>query len=374
VLCTLAAIWLGLRTGRLIQHCWPVFAYFIWLFAGAAFARNPQVAVQSAAIDLIFLAVFCLAYIASRNDDCEILSKLMTITIIPICISAWWFFDRGAPRLGVRAFEVAPFIIPFAVYRLYRGSVFAYASVVATLGFLILTQSRAPFVGGLCAALLSAVWMAPNLKVLVRFAAILFGAVMICIPLWLSSHLATYYTAHALSRLSGMDIESGGVVFRAATDPVRGQIAETILGLLRDFHPLGIGYENFQFFFEDKFGSLVTLHSMYAVWLIELGIPGAAIVAFISWKAIRHIRSGLRKDHYWRVPATGLIMSGGIGLFHQAHQSPGLWFILGIIFGMRADMHQRPLRVCAFDQNEAQHESLGERARREIAKIDRRST
>jgi hypothetical protein len=73
---------------------------------------------------------------------------------------------------------------------------------------------------------------------------------------------------------------------------------------------------------------------MYATWIIELGVLGALLAIFLAAETLRKIWFGLQDNGYWRVAAVGLMIAAGLGAFHQAHQSPGIWFVLGIVFGM----------------------------------------
>jgi hypothetical protein len=97
---------------------------------------------------------------------------------------------------------------------------------------------------------------------------------------------------------------------------------------------------NFQMHFEKQHGYKAALHSMYSAWLVEGGLAVAIYVAvcasiFVTrlWK---RARSAVSDDEraYVKAILIGLAAMLLMGGFHQIHQSPTLWLLLGLGWGI----------------------------------------
>lgn len=133
---------------------------------------------------------------------------------------------------------------------------------------------------------------------------------------------------------------NGNVILPEPDDLVRLKITElTTSELLSRFNPWGIGYENFQDLYQLRYGEPVVLHSMYATWTIETGAVSIVLIVFILITFFRQVRIGLlgtRKPaqrNFWKAITVGFTVALLAGIFQQAHQSPGLWTILGLAAG-----------------------------------------
>jgi hypothetical protein len=131
-------------------------------------------------------------------------------------------------------------------------------------------------------------------------------------------------------------------VGRADGFSVRVPIAQATSDLLRERFPAGIGYANFPAQLTKRYGYPATLHNMYMVWLLE---GGAALLLFmlcwLSWL----MHSLWRGSHAGPVPAVdqqyaralliALVVTLFQGWFHQYHQTPALWLLLGLAAAWR---------------------------------------
>ena len=330
----------AISLGLLAVDAIPVVAYYLWILATALFAGNPFITLEWFAIDAIFLVIFCIAYIAGVNSTSEAISHLMLFSALVVWISAFYFSNDHSVRFGLRAYEVAPFIIPFAIAGIYQGSRWSWLSLILTMAFLVASQSRAHFAAGLVILGLSVFWMAPRFGTAFRVA-LLLALSGTCVGLAaLQFEPVQFVVARSWSRLAGVDVVvSGQLVEGKFADQERAHINEISGELLAQYDPLGIGYQNFGEAYGRYYRDLMPLHSIYSTWAIELGIVGVALVLFILTEFGRRLRIGivrsrnLSETNFWKALGLGLVVALLTGLFHQAHESPGFWTILGLAWG-----------------------------------------
>jgi O-antigen ligase len=136
-------------------------------------------------------------------------------------------------------------------------------------------------------------------------------------------------------------------IFDVKANETRINLWETSLNISKDFRFVGIGEDNFDYYFEKYkapgfYDTTVHPHNDYLNVLINAGVPG---LIFFLWLWIVAIRSGLVT---WRKSEDGVVKTvalGGtlslvglmIGAFFQDYYGSfinclGWWFVVGLIF------------------------------------------
>ena len=331
----------AVRIGRLPIDAIPIAAYFLWLPTTSLYALNPHESLVWSIVDSIFFVVFCLAYVSGMNSRAETISRVMVGSIVPLWLSALYFAPlSNSSRFGLRAYEVAPFIIPFAVARSFERSWVAKLALALTLVFLVLTQTKTPLAAGLVALAASILWMAPRFLQALRYGILILAIAGGILLVALQFPAVQVAAGHTWTRITGQKIEvNGNVILPEPADAVRLNITELSSELLSRFNVWGIGYENFQDLYQQRYGEPVVLHSMYATWTIETGAVSIVLIVFILVTFFRQVRFGLLQTrqpaqrNYWKAITVGFMVALLAGIFQQAHQSPALWTVLGLAAG-----------------------------------------
>lgn len=338
-----AALLIGRRVARvsgLGRAIAPVIAYFAVLLAGVLWAMYPADTLRWVAIDSIGIAVFVLAFLAGRNaSPAAIADGLMTLTIPAVIMTAIMVtVEPEAPRIAQYAVALLPFVAPFAYWRAVtaRTPWPAVLTLAATFAVLIIGRSRTHLATAVLLTILAALAFRKNTRqaLMVITAVAVTGMVLVLVP-------ATRAPIAEMSmRLAGEPV-----------NPQRVALAAVSKSLWQETMPLGIGYGNFIRRFQAVTGYELQVHSVYAAWLVEGGILGIAAVLFLAGSHIRalaaYIREAPSPDQraYGQVCAIASIGIATIGVFHQVHQTPALWMILGIGAACGAEARSRRAAV-----------------------------
>jgi hypothetical protein len=260
----------------------------------------------------------------------------MALTAIPIIASAIYFFHYDPDRIGLRAYEVAPFVIPFAVALAYRGSHLAVLLIGMTIGFLAITQSRTPIAAGAVTFAISFIWLSPRALSSVRLGAGLVVLAVLVSSVSLQFEPVKIAAANTVSRLTGEEIYIDGTELRPEFDRVRENLTELAIERIEDYNPVGIGYENFMLLPGNIYDEV--LHSTYETWVIEMGVVGTLIALFMLAEFFRVSRRGLFLGDdddraLFKCIVSGIVGALVLAFFHQPHQSPGFWMMIGFAFG-----------------------------------------
>lgn len=346
-----------LRLRGVISATLPVAGYFALLLSTAVWAIDPFETFRWVAIDSIGIVVFVLFFLAGRNSSGTRIASAMASILIPTLAMAsfdYWL-NPFATRYAGYSLALLPVTMAFSaagatVSRKKWPWVLAMSVVVA---FLLIGRSRSPLAAAILAAVLSVIAFGRSpvdrLRKSAAGLAALFGIVILLVTLPATRTLM-FTTFVRMTRLLPASLERPVLVLDEAirdTPYYRGirpreqiwdrvLIAERSESLARKTFPRGIGYMNFQLHFEKVYGFRLALHSMYWSWFLE----GGALVALYVfacgswlltrlWRTLAPSRPMEVRAHAWAI-LIGLTAVLFEGAFHQLHQSPSLWLLLGL--------------------------------------------
>lgn len=317
------------RTAGLGRAIVPVLVYFGALLVSATWAAYPLVTLRWLAIDSIDIVVFALAFITGRNSTPRAITLAMTTFAIPAVLvtAVTYAVQPNATRIAQYAVALVAVLPPFLYWRIVqrRGPWIAAFALATNFAVLILGRSRTPLAVAIGLTLLTAFVLRDDLRRATRDA-ILCATVAIAIVVVL---LLVPPTRIAVMKM---------FVRITAEKPNFERIAlrEISMAMLPERMPLGIGYRNFSLYYCALMGYEAPLHNMYVIWLLEGGLPGVAAALFLGGRHVQSLRRGLRhaRDREERgyvqacaIATVGLLV---VGFFHQEHQAPVFWLILGL--------------------------------------------
>ena len=124
-------------------------------------------------------------------------------------------------------------------------------------------------------------------------------------------------------------------------DAERLAIYELGENLWRERFPCGIGYMNFPIYFESFYRYEMTLHNTYQAWATECGILGVLTAIWLLGSYFVGLRrcfartAGCDDGLLRRAFAVAMIVVLVGGVYHQIHQMPLLFMLLGCTAGLR---------------------------------------
>lgn len=329
----------AVRVDGLARALLPVLVYFAYLASTALWAADPATVLKWVAIDSIEIPVVGLFYLWALNSsfrtECRSMVALVYVCI-PIAVGLQ-LIDPDATRFGYRAVALGPLVVPFCWVSWGRErSAPALGAIVAVLAVLLISRSRTPLAATLIALLASAWATSRSQWEFVRGGAWAVGVLAVLSVVLLAVPFTRPFLAETVSRLTGQDIELGDTMIEAEPfDQVRWDVFTSAVELLWKHQPLGMGYMNFMVWFEDNFGLEMPLHNSFQTWALEGGVPCLAIVAWILWRYLRSLRlPAAAGDTDAKLEAAALrcamLATLVIGLFHQPHQAPMMFGMLGM--------------------------------------------
>lgn len=330
----------AVRAGGLGRAIAPVIVYFAVLLASMSWARFPADTVRWVAIDSIGIAVFALAFIAGRNATPVLIANgLMSLAIPAVLMTAiMQAIDPSVPRIAQYAVALLPFVTPFAYWRAVTARTRWPAMLALAIIFAILVfgRSRTHLGTAVLLTTMAALVFRKNARV-----ALMAG---VAIAVTLAALVLVPVTRGAVA---DMFVRIVG----EPPNPQRVALAEVSRSLLQETMPLGIGYGNFIRRFHGVTGYELQLHNVYVAWLLEGGVLCVAIVLFLAAAHVRalaqYIGVATAPDQRAFGQACAIASTGilTIAMFHQVHQTPVLWMMLGL--GAACGAEARSLRRAA---------------------------
>jgi hypothetical protein len=266
-----------------------------------------------------------------------------------------FFVNPYMPRLAPNALILVPVSLAFCVAWREMTMRKWLPPVATTLGFafLLVGRSRAPLAAGVSAVAVMAWLLSGGLRARLRrlatFASlfVLAAAILIAIP------ATRPLVATTTVRLGRVLPERSPAVASAESEirktpywgqarrmrdqiDIRGAIWTEFRALHSKAMPLGLGYMNFSRYFAERYPFQTSLHSVYMVWWLEGGVAVFLYAMLAIFGVVRSIRRAQCAEPSidQRILGDALLVSLGvllfIGFFHQIHQSPAFWSILGL--------------------------------------------
>lgn len=345
-----------IRTAGLVRALAPVLAYYAVLLAGASWALYPRDTLRWVAIDSIEIAVFALAFLAGRNaTPGAITAALLTLTIPGVAITAIMYArDPAATRIGQYAISLLAVVTPFAYWRIVHARPRWPAILALAAGFAVLLfgRSRTQLATACLLTAIAALVFRRNVRASLREAvagavvAAATAAALLLVPATRTPVVTMFV------RVTGIPVSWGDLhVAAEKKNDERAALTALSLDILPHQMPLGIGYMNFGRYFRGVEGYDSSLHNVYMTWLLEGGLPCVAAVLLLAWLHIRGLRAYIggaldpAQRAYGQACAIGSVGILTIGAFHQVHQSPVLWMLLGLgaACGAEALPRRRPV-------------------------------
>jgi len=343
-----------LEARGLLKAVGMISLYYFYLLLTALWAEYPETTLWWVTIELIFIVIFALFYLISLNYSVSRVTDFFVYLIPPAAVIfiVSSLIDPGAKRLGWYALNILPFLLLFCVLRLIES--FSGRNIVllaACLLMLLLGMSRTPLlmagIGIVLMGTLIAGWKA-RFKLAVVFAAV---GLVLTITVMTYQPLSVY-AAKTFSRIAYQDVTVGDEFIEAeAPDIVRWTIFDDALSLLETNWLWGMGYMNFMPWYGDRYGFVdytvrdeevvgMSLHNSFQTWALEGGVPCLAIVILLLWRYFRILRRQIRHSKndmersYYKTYIVAMICLIVLGFFHQPHQMPIFFILLGIVYAL----------------------------------------
>jgi O-antigen ligase len=335
----------AVRIHGVLSDLWPIVLYFVYLFLASFQSEYGPEARHWAIADSIGILVFALFWIAGRNNDAATIRKGFVQTSYLAIASAVlvYYVEPQYSRLGAYALPFYPVAIPFLWAEIIdRRARSAWLALVLVLANLVLSRSRTPLAAGLLGLGLSFLWIGRNVAQRVKLGVVMLVCVVALGAAFMSFPTTRYFLYVFVSRITHEDVLTQEFYIPGEPfDPTRSNLNEIVSNGFRDAQPFGVGYNTVGYVYERAFGFYTPLHSIYQTWIFEGGLFCALIVAGIlirHWLALRAARRRSARPEE-AVLARCLMFSTVamlfIGLFHQMHQGPLFYAILGMSLGFR---------------------------------------
>lgn len=334
------------RVRGLLRDLWPLVLYFAYLIAASTQSEYASEAGWWAAVDSIGILVAALFWVAARNSEpSAIRSGFINVSllaaVVAICV------DRSFPeasRLGGYALPFYPIAIPFLWAEIIGGKRkrSAWLALTVVLAILMLSRSRTPLAAGLLVLGLSFVWIGRSLMQRFKLG-LMITIVVTLVGIALMSFGATRFALLTfVARVTHEDIITKDYYIPGeAFDPTRSYLDAIFSEKIIDAQPFGIGYTTTGRYYELAWGSYTPLHSMYQTWALEGGVfcvlimTGILIRHWLALRRARHRAASYESEILARCVTLATVAMLFIGLFHQMHQGPLFYAVLGMALGLR---------------------------------------
>ncbi len=355
------------KTRGLIRSTSYILIYFIYLLATAMWAEYADITIWYVATESIYVIIFSLFYLLSLNLEPDRIIDFFVYLVPPaiITIILTYIIDPEASRLGNNVLVLLPFIFLFCVFRLFQFLFVRYIVLVtACLLMLVIGMSRTPLLIAGLGLFIMLVMIKKRWKTLCRISAVLLVIGAIVIITVLAVPQLRLYAANTITRTIYQDIVVGDQVVEAEIpDVVRWKIFFDAFSLYKSHWLFGMGYMNFMPWYGDRYNFRVenirgketvgmSLHNSFQTWALEGGLPCLGIVGLLLWKYFSILRKHIRQSKndmeilYYKLFVIGMVCLLVAGMFHQIHQSPVFYMLLGIVYAF--DNRYRDSNVQAF--------------------------
>jgi hypothetical protein len=331
----------------LVRDLWPLGLYFLYLFAASFQSEWAAEARYWSLVDSAGILVAALFWIAARNaTPQEIRRGLVYVSLLGALIAL--IIYRAMPylsRLGGYALAFNPVVVPFLwadIVNKGRHRVLAIFTLAVVLSFVLLSRSRTPLATAIIVLGLSFLWIGRGFFKKLMHASLLGIILVTSIAVLYSYRTPRIFLLTFVARVTHDDVITRDIYIPGEPkDPVRMRLDELVRDTMWPAQPFGVGYSTHQRLYERRWGDPVPLHSMYQTWLVEGGIVCVLIVLPILIRQFFALRTAHRRaatdDEATMARCITLATVAVLlmGLFHQMHQGPVLYAMLGLGLGLR---------------------------------------
>jgi hypothetical protein len=345
----------ALRTHGLVRSAGLIVLYFLYLFLTATWAAYPATTIWYVSAECIYIAIFALFYLLSVNFTPDQIIDFFVWLVPPAIVIYFvtYVANPDASRLGGYVLVLLPFLLLFCTLRLFQtASVRNLAYVAVSLLMLVIGMSRAPLLIAGLGLLMMFVTIAKQRRTRIRIVAGFLIVTAVATSAILTVPTLRISAAKTFVRITDQEVTVGDEVIAAEhPDYLRWTIYADALSLYQANWLFGIGYMNFMpwfgerysFSFETANGKEIigmNLHNVYQTWAVEGGLACLVIVALVLWKYFSILRRRIKQSKndweraYYKLLIIGMICLLVEGLFHQVHQTPVLFMLLGIVYAL----------------------------------------
>jgi O-antigen ligase len=335
-----------LSLGGMTSAVLPLLGYCGYLFATSLWALNPEITLFYAAIDSLYVFVFCIAYVVALNRSARDSESLFTSALY-ICalVAAFHMVYRpfGNMRWGNGIAMVLAAALPFIVgVAIRRGTWRTISSAVLTIVLLAIAQSKTGILATGAVLPVTFLTHVGNVRRAIRVSVM--SAIPVCAILvaLFSIDSIRVASANTFVRLTGVSLQVGSTDLLAEKeDPNR--VFERTQGWewFWEHMPWGVGHMNYTVLSSARLRYVLAAHNTYLAWGIEGGIPllllGGGLLARFAKRTSDLLRNRrLSADERAVVKSCGLSLLALLifGLAHQIHQYPPLYALLGFMEGL----------------------------------------
>lgn len=347
VIITALTVVVGAERARgMLRDLWPLFLYFAYLIAVSGMAEYAEYARFWSLADSVGFPVACVFWVAARNNDPSAMRAgfiYVSIIAAPVAIVLYRAFPE-ATRLGGYALPFYPVAIPFLWAEIIGGKRrrLALLALTIVLGILFISRSRTPLAAGLIVLGFSFLFIGRSFAQRFKLGIVLLMIISSLFVGLMSFTVTRIAVLTFVARVTHEDIVVEGIYIPGEPhDPTRERLDELVAARFMDVQPFGIGYNTSGYFFELSYGYFTPLHNIYQIWIFEGGVFCALIMLGVL---IRHFLALRRArlsafDHEHEILARCLMFATMgvllVGIFHQMHQGPLLYAVLGMTLGLR---------------------------------------
>lgn len=332
-----------------------IILYFLYLLLTAMWAQYPGTTIWYVATESIYIFIFVIFYLLSINFAPSQMIDFFVYLVPPAIIIyiITYIADPEAIRLGGYVNVFLPFILLFCTLRAIQSfSIRNVIYVSSCLIMLVIGMSRTPLLIAGLGLLLMFVSITERWRTRLRFVSLfIITGVLITVTI-LAVQPLRLYTAKTIVRVTYQDMLVGNQLIEAENpDFERWTVYADAVSLYKNNWLFGMGYMNFMpwygdmhnFSFENIRGKEIVgknLHNVFQTWALEGGLPCLCMVTLLLWKYFSILRRRISQSKndleqiYFKLLIIGMVCLLVQGLFHQIHQTPVFFILLGIVYGI----------------------------------------
>jgi O-antigen ligase len=323
----------------LLDAKWFAF-YWIAILLSVRYSIDPETSQLQLLYDSIFPFVFLIFYYVGLRTDFETVCMVMRLQVwTAIIILATGLDVEVAERVGYRMMFVLPYVVPFIVAAIYAGRRLAFVELPAVMLILLVSNSRTQIATALVVFVISAIAFRTSMTRLMWQTGGIVAVVAVTVLVAYQFDASRQLILFTVVRLTGVPIldAATNTLIDVEFDTIRDNINALFSVMFWDggwtgigleaFGPIWIAYWNLKGTYDE-----MSLHSIYQVWWLELGYLGtAAALAMLGSFFIR--ATAARKNPLVAASTIGFLGTLMAGNFHQMHQAPMFYAMLGMGLG-----------------------------------------
>jgi hypothetical protein len=342
------------QLGAVLIELRPIVLYFAYFIVSASWALFPDHSLRNILIHSTFLFASVMFALLVRYASFTSVVTCVHIAVysalaINVMVISGVASSTELTRIGGSSIPMLAMLLPYMIVYESKSLVKKYLPILLTIALLVISMNRTPLVAGMIGAALaiaytqrSALRAAVKLMTFSVLGACALGALML-VP------VVNQFAAQSVQRLTRLDFAFGDdLVDNAEVDLLRWTIFEEANRLYPQYWFEGMGYMGFMPWYGGEFETVsysdagkeivgVNLHNSFQTWGLEGGIGCVLIIVYMLYRYYRMSREKMRlaTSRYERnFHAAGLIIAvpfGMYAMFHQLHQAPVFYVILGIV-------------------------------------------